>query len=127
MRSFNLVFIVMVLFFSSHLFALSCKQSEVTQLSNAHQQTALLSEQFTKIAHIEVLPHTIIPEEKGFKVETVQVLICGELPPQTPRKISNSATTAKEATTVPGSCQFDSDCSRPKRCLNNRCLMPNAH
>lgn len=108
-------FIALVLLFSSyHAFALSCKQSEIIPLAQVHDQTALLSTQFIKIDHIEVMPQKIVPSSTGFTVESVQILMCGELLPLTP-----------SAANTPGQgCNFDSNCEKPMRCQNNICVVP---
>jgi hypothetical protein len=102
-----------LLCFSSAVFALSCKQSEIIPLSETHQQTETLSKQFIRIEHIEVLPQQITPESKGFMVNTVQVLMCGELLPQNPSAVNTPGQT----------CQFDSNCAKPMRCQNSVCVL----
>lgn len=111
----SIIPLVTVLLLSSHtVSALVCKQSEVIPLARVHEQTSLLGTQFARIDHIEVLPQKIIPSKTGFTVESVQILICGELLPQTPA-----------AANTPGqTCNFDSGCAAPMRCQNNFCVLP---
>jgi hypothetical protein len=107
--------LVSVLLLSSHtVFALVCKQSEVIPLATVHEQTGLLGTQFSRIDHIEVMPQKVTPSKTGFTVDSVQILICGELLPQTPA-----------AANTPGqTCNFDSGCAAPMRCQNNLCVLP---
>lgn len=104
----------MGIFIINNAFALNCKQSEIIPLADAYKQIELLSSQFIRIDHTEVLPQKINTEKDGFEVTTVQVLMCGELQPQSPTPLSTGQT-----------CQFDSNCSRPMRCQNNVCILPN--
>lgn len=109
------LFIAALLLHTPAVFALSCKQSEIIPLASVHEQTEKLSDQFMRIDHIEVLPQKITPESAGFLVNTVQVLMCGELIPQNPPTLS----------TQPGqACNFDSSCASPMRCQNNVCVVP---
>lgn len=108
---FFILFIITILFTASNAaFALSCKQSEPAPLASAHEQTEILAKQFIRIDHIETLPQKIIPSKTGFLIDTVQVLICGELLPQ----ITFPASSGQ-------ACQFDSQCAKPMSCQNNLC------
>ncbi len=110
----HLLILISLLSINQAVFALACKQSEIIPLASAHEQTATLSGQFIRIQHIEVLPQNIIPNKAGFTVESVQILMCGELMPQTPAAIN-----------TPGqACQFDSNCLQPMRCQQSVCVMP---
>ncbi len=108
-------FTMMVLFtFSLNSWALTCKQSEIIPLEKLSEQTETLAKQFARVDHIETLPQKITPQSEGFTLTTVQVLVCGELIPQSPT-----------FSTTPGqACQFDSNCAKPMRCQNNQCMLP---
>lgn len=100
--------------FNSSIFAFNCKQTESIPLALTHERVALLSTQFSRIDHVEVLPQKINADGDGYVMESVQILMCGELKPETPIAIN-----------TPGqSCQFDSNCGAPMRCQNNICVMP---
>ncbi|MFA6037378.1 MAG: hypothetical protein WC748_04565 [Legionellales bacterium] len=112
MYKFLVIFVLIFCHFSA--FALSCKQTESIPLALTHERTTLLSSQFASIQHIEVLPQKVIPSKTGFIVDSVQILMCGEIKPETPT-----------ATNTPGqTCQFDSNCLQPMRCQNNVCVLP---
>lgn len=99
---------------SAASFAFTCKQTETTPFALAHERTTLLATQFGRIDHIEVLPQKINLDNDTYSVESVQILMCGELKPETPTVIN-----------TPGqACQFDSNCQAPMRCQNNLCVMP---
>lgn len=111
---YKFLVILVLTFYHFSAFALTCKQTESIPLALTHERTALMSGQFASIAHIEVLPQKVIPSKTGFIVESVQILMCGEIKPETPAAIN-----------APGqACQFDSNCLPPMRCQNNACVMP---
>jgi hypothetical protein len=99
---------------SEVIFAFTCKQTETTPIALTHERTTLLASQFGRIDHIEVLPQTINPDKGGYSVESVQILMCGELKPETPAAINTPGQT----------CQFDSNCQQPMRCQNSLCVLP---
>lgn len=108
------IFIIILLSINQIVFALTCKQTESIPLALSHERVALLSNQFGSIEHIEVLPQKVVSDKTGFLVDSVQILMCGELKPETPSAINTPGQT----------CQFDSNCLAPMRCQNNSCVMP---
>ena len=108
------IFTFILMTISPSLWAFICKQTESIPLALTHERTALLSNQFGRIDHVEVLPQKVNPDKGGYSLESVQILMCGELKPETPAVIN-----------TPGqACQFDSNCQAPMRCQNNLCILP---
>jgi hypothetical protein len=106
--------LLLLIFVTTQAFAFVCEQSETVPLENAHEQTTQLAQKFSRIDHLEVLPNAFTQTGNQHTLTTVQIFICGELIPQTP----------KLGTIQGQACNFDSSCIAPMRCQNNVCTLP---
>ncbi|HLF66624.1 MAG TPA: hypothetical protein VI522_03325 [Gammaproteobacteria bacterium] len=92
-----------------------CEQATSVPLEKAQEEVAKLSQKFTRIDHIEILPQTSDLTKNQMILKTVHLILCGEIMLETP---------PQQGTALGQACHFDSSCAMPMRCQNNLCTLP---